>query len=134
MAVTCVRRVDAGGRNIHAREAKLHPERTGDGITVLRADEIDRGAPWAVGLSCRNAAAADYQGDEKLDPTANRRQHRTAPPAVAHYAESRFPAKDADSELQWTGAPGRPHLRGRFVLQRCRSASPTDVVLPPPRP
>ena len=79
----------------HAREAKLHPERTDDGITVLRADDLDPGVRRASGLSRRNAEAADYQDDEKLHPTAT--EESIAPPPcrrtivpIAHYTEFRF--------------------------------------------
>jgi hypothetical protein len=87
--------VDTGGRNTHAREAKLHPERTDDGITVLRADDLDPGVRRASGLSRRNAEAADYQDDENcIRPQT---EESLAPPSprrtlvpIAHYTESRF--------------------------------------------
>ena len=87
--------VDTGGRN-PCQRGQTDPERTDDGITVLRADDLDPGVRRASGLSRRNAEAADYQDDEKLHPTANRRKHRAAPPCrrtivpIAHYTESRF--------------------------------------------
>ena len=64
--MTSVRFVDAGRRNPHAGETKLHLKRTGDGVAILRADDIDRGIGWGSGLSQRDAKATDYQDDEKL--------------------------------------------------------------------
>jgi hypothetical protein len=58
------------------------------GITVLRADDLDPGVRRASGLSRRNAEAADYQDDEKLHPTANRRKHR-ASSLPSHYSSYR---------------------------------------------
>src|SRR5271168_5312723 len=46
MVVAGVRRLDSRGRDAHAREAELHPERTGDDIAVLRADDINHGTRW----------------------------------------------------------------------------------------
>ena len=71
MVVTCVWPVDAGWRNTHARETKLHPKRIGDGVTVLRADDVDNGIRRGSDLSQRDGKAADYQGDKKLGPTEN---------------------------------------------------------------
>src|ERR1700688_1230169 len=51
MVVTCVRLVDAGPRNPPARQTELHLERIGDGITVLRADDIHGGIGRGSGLS-----------------------------------------------------------------------------------
>ena len=84
MLVTCVWRVDAGGRNTHARETKLHPKRTGDGVTVLRADDIDKGIGRASGLSQCNGKAADYQDDKEPNPTATEKS--TAPVLAASRA------------------------------------------------
>ena len=67
MVVTCVWLVDAGRRNSHARETKLHPEGIGDGVTILRADDIDRGIGRSGGLSQSDGKAADYQDDKKLE-------------------------------------------------------------------
>jgi len=97
MVVTCVWRVDAGGRDAHARETKLHPKRTSDGITVLRADDIDKGIRRASGLSRRNGKAADYKDDKELDPTVSRKKHSAGPPCLSrtfvravHYTEFGF--------------------------------------------
>ena len=43
MVVTCVWLVDAGRRDSHARETKLHPEGIGDGVTIFWTDDIHRG-------------------------------------------------------------------------------------------
>ena len=39
MVVTCVWLVDAGRRDSHARETKLHPEGIGDGVTIFWTDD-----------------------------------------------------------------------------------------------
>ena len=66
MVVTSVRFVDTGRRNPHAGETKLHLKRIGDGVAILRADDIDRGIGRGSGLCQRDAKATDYQDDEKL--------------------------------------------------------------------
>jgi hypothetical protein len=53
MMVTGVRFVDTGRRNPHAGETKLHLKRIGDGVAILRADDIDRG----VGRAAFSASA-----------------------------------------------------------------------------
>ena len=64
--MTGVRFVDTGRRNPHAGQTKLHLKRIGDGVAILRADDIDRGIGRGSGLSQRDAKASDYQDDEKL--------------------------------------------------------------------
>src|SRR5271169_1731230 len=69
MMVTGVRFVDTGRRNPHAGETKLHLKRIGDGVAILRADDIDRGVGRGSVLCQRDAKATDCQDDEKLGPT-----------------------------------------------------------------
>src|SRR5579863_9873235 len=84
MVVARVWALDAGWRYTHAREAKLDPKRTGDGVTVLGADDVDQGIRRAGGLSQCNSQAADHQDDAELDSAANRTKHR--PPLSARRA------------------------------------------------
>ena len=51
MMVTGVRFVDTGRRNPHAGETKLHLKRIGDGVAILRADDIDRGVGRGISAS-----------------------------------------------------------------------------------
>src|SRR5271166_1932232 len=135
MVVTCVWRVDAGGCNTHARETKLHPKRTGDGVTVLRVDDIDKGIRRASGLSRRDAKAADYEDDKELDPTANRKRHRAAPPClsrtfvcVVYYTEFEFLPKMPIAGFTGFGRPaGR--IERLLALQSFSSDSTGRAVM-----
>jgi hypothetical protein len=71
----------------------VHPERTDDGITVLRVDDLDRGVRRASGLSTIKTMKSCVRPQTE--------EHRAAPPCrrtivpVAHYTESRFLPKMA---------------------------------------
>src|ERR1700722_15490568 len=130
MVVARVWRLDAGGRYAHAREAKLDPKRTGDGVTVLGTDDVDQGIRRAGGLSECNGEADDHQDDEELDPAANRTKHRPAPlclPRAPHHAlyRIRASAKNAIASFTGHGTPGT----GCFALQSLSSASPARAVV-----
>ena len=125
MVVARVWRLDAGGRYAHAREAKLDPKRTGDGVTVLGADDVDQGIRRAGGLSQCNGEAADHQDDEELDPAANRASPRpslpAARPALCIILNSGF-CKRCDSELHRTRRPGHGVLCVAEPLERFAGA------------
>src|SRR5580704_1644493 len=129
MVVARVWRLDAGGRYAHAREAKLDPKRTGDGVTVLGADDVDQGIRRAGGLSQCNGEAADHQDDEELDPAANRTKHRPplsacARPTLRIILNSGF-CQRCDSELHRTRRPGHRVL----CVADLWSASPARAVV-----
>ncbi len=73
MVVTRVSRADARAQHPCQRD-QTAPHRTGDGVTVVRADDMDNGIRRAGGLSLRNGEAADCQDDQELEPTANRKK------------------------------------------------------------
>jgi hypothetical protein len=63
MVVAGVRRLDSRGRDAHAREAELHPERTGDDIAVLRANATPAAASRGnVVLFCGLGNHVDLRG------------------------------------------------------------------------
>src|SRR6516164_3485405 len=116
MMVTCVCRVDAGGRNTHARETKLHPKRTGDGVTVLRADDVDKGVRRASGLSRCDGEAAECQDEKEFDPTANRKKHSADPPGGCHAHK----ADSGERNFHSGRSRGNGHLSPFFCLLSAR--------------
>jgi hypothetical protein len=90
MMVTRVRFVHTGRRNPHAGQAELHLERIGDGIAILRANDIDRGIGRGRGLSQRHAKAGDYQDDEKRGPAESWNKHISVLPVAARLFAALF--------------------------------------------
>jgi hypothetical protein len=80
MVVACLWLVDAGRRDSHAGETKLHPEGIGDGVTIFWADDVHRGIRRSGGLSQSGGKTADYQDDKKLSSTEKRKEHSARPP------------------------------------------------------